>query len=224
MSATSLTAVAPSPRRGFTLLELLVSMGIISLLAVMLIPVVPMARRHARDAKCKSNLTQIWKTMNIYANNHDDILFSNLEDPLLISNVAYRDGQPTGLGCMYPLYLREPDILYCPADQVRDPKWERGWANWGTPTGIVELSYGYRGGHGIQDDPNKPIRLALIDAHPKKVFVIDYYEPFQDPPRVHHPRHINMMRGWGKVDQMNVEPSFGPNVEDLDAALALVDQ
>ncbi len=222
-------------RGGFTLLELLVSVGIISLLAVMLLPILPMARRHARDAKCKSNLTQVWKIVNIYANNHRDTLFSNLDTPLRISNVAWSNGRPTGFGCLYPLYLKEYDILYCPDDPVRDPKWQYGWQNWDTPDGEVQLSYGYRGLQGlIKDqalvqailaDPTKapPVTLAIVDSHPKKVFAAEFYEPFFVPERVHHPRHINFVRCWGQVEQENVIPSFGPTDDDFDAALSHLD-
>jgi len=211
-------------RAGFTLLELLVSMGIIALLAVMLLPIIPMARRHARDAKCKSNLTQIWKTVNIYANNYGDTLFGNYDTPLLMSNVVYSNGRPTGFGCMYPLFLKEYEILYCPNDPVRGPEWEYGWANWGTPDGEVQVSYGYRGAQGLLSNPDKPITLALVDSHPKKVFAAEFYQPYLVPPRVNHPRHINYLRCWGQVEQKNLVPSFGPDQEDFDIALTRLEQ
>lgn len=223
-AAVSTSHGGPHPRMGFTLLELLVSMGIISLLAVLLLPILPMARRHARDARCKSNLSQVWKTVNIYANNHKDVLFQNYDTPMRVSNVAYSQGRPTGLGCLYPLYLKEIDILFCPDDPVRDSKWEHGWDNWGTEDGEVQLSYGYRGGQGLLTDPSQMVTLATVDSHPKKVFAVEFYEPFLVPPRVHHPRHINLVRCWGQVEQMDVIPSFGPTDEDIEAALGLLDR
>jgi len=210
--------------RVFTLLELLVTMGIISLLAVMLLPALSMSRGHARDTKCKSNLTQIWKSVNIYANNHNDMFFSNLDTPTRISNVAYSNGRPTGLGCLYPMSLIEPRILYCPSDPVRSQEWTYGWANWGTPDGEVQISYGYRGGQGFFDDPNKPVTVALVDTHPQKVFIAEFYEPFTSPARVHHATHINFLRCNGQVEAMNLIPSFGPNDDDFIAALNLLDK
>ncbi|HPD14334.1 MAG TPA: type II secretion system protein [Planctomycetota bacterium] len=222
-------------RGGFTLLELLVSIGIISMLAVLLLPVVPMARRHARDTKCKSNLSQIWKTVNIYANNHKDTLFSNLDTPLRISNVAYSNGRPTGFGCLYPLFVKEYVIFFCPSDPVRGPEWANGWDNWDTEDGEVQISYGYRGAQGFVKDPAllaaialdpakaPPVTLATIDAHPKKVFAAEFYEPFLVPARVNHPMHINLIRCWGQVEHKNVTPSFGPNPEDFDLALELLE-
>ena len=220
---------------GFTLLELLVSIGIISVLAVMLLPILPMARRHARDAKCKSNLSQIWKTVNIYANNYKDNLFSNLDTPLRISNVVYSKNRATGFGCLYPLFLKEYQILYCPGDPARDPEWDYGWANWGTDEGEVQISYGYRGLQGliknpalvqaILADPTRApgINLSLIDAHPKKIFAAEFYEPFLSPERVNHPRHINFLRCNGQCEQQNTIPSFGPTDEEFDVALGYLD-
>jgi len=202
---------------------------------VMLLPILPMARRHARDTKCKNNLAQLWKTVNIYANCHKDTLFSNLDTPLRISNVAYSNGRPTGFGCLYPLFLKEYQMLFCPDDPVRDPQWAFGWQNWGTEEGVVQISYGYRGLQGllrdtgliaaILADPTKapPVTLALVDAHPKKVFAAEFYEPFLTPMRVHHPRHVNFLRCNGQCEQMNVMPSFGPTDEDFDTALEHLD-
>jgi len=54
--------------KGMTLVEILVVIGIMSLLAGLILPAVLRARAAARDAQCKSNLAQVGKAMRLYLN------------------------------------------------------------------------------------------------------------------------------------------------------------
>lgn len=54
-------------RRGFTLVEVLVVIGVIAVLVGVLIPVISAARRHSRDVTCASNMRQICLAIIAYA-------------------------------------------------------------------------------------------------------------------------------------------------------------
>jgi prepilin-type N-terminal cleavage/methylation domain-containing protein len=62
----------PSPRGGFTLVELLVVIGIIAVLIAILLPVLSKARAAANRVACQSNVRQIFVGISLYCNDSGD--------------------------------------------------------------------------------------------------------------------------------------------------------
>src|SRR5213592_2514501 len=78
--ARSMTRKAPSLSAGFTLVELLVVIGVIALLISILMPALRRAREAANGAACSSNQRQIMMAFLMFANEHKGHLPGNWWD------------------------------------------------------------------------------------------------------------------------------------------------
>jgi prepilin-type N-terminal cleavage/methylation domain-containing protein len=132
-------------RAGFTLVELLVVIGIIAVLVAILLPALTKARAAANRTVCMSNLRQLGTAIQMYGNEFHGIWPRFLDrDP---TSGAIQDSAATtsfawgkdsflyplgryGVGLLYP-YLRHRDVFYCPSavgvpfvDDSRGLNWE----------------------------------------------------------------------------------------------------
>ena len=109
-------------RGAFTLVELLVVIGIIAVLISILLRSLRTARQAAQRAQCLSNLRSIMQMMNIYAaDNRQQITLGCLGDDYQTSYIMARtsttDVRWPGFGPLYKANLmRTPGIFYCPSE------------------------------------------------------------------------------------------------------------
>jgi prepilin-type N-terminal cleavage/methylation domain-containing protein/prepilin-type processing-associated H-X9-DG protein len=109
-------------KHAFTLIEILVVIGIISILAAILFPVFAQARRRAQATTCLSNLRQLGTGILLYAHDYDDLLLWGA-DPSDLNTDGWR-GTPdeTKIFSMQPQhlllepYIKNRSVFHCPLD------------------------------------------------------------------------------------------------------------
>ena len=122
--------------RGFTVIELLVVMGVITVLAAFLFPSLNRVRDMLNQTTCLSNIRQIGVAMTIYAaDNSGNLPYQPTEDVIDFANPSVINAQPSFLGLLLRYIPNYRKIYVCPN------AWETPWVAWNGPSIYSDSNY-----------------------------------------------------------------------------------
>jgi prepilin-type N-terminal cleavage/methylation domain-containing protein/prepilin-type processing-associated H-X9-DG protein len=114
-------AKATSSRKGFTLVELLVVMGIIALLMGMLLPSLSRARQYALKVNCASNMRQVYIELQLYADANRGWLFPRRDVAPWTFGYVGPNTDPNQVWTTMVFGRTDPPVMVCPTDLGQFP-------------------------------------------------------------------------------------------------------
>lgn len=152
-----------SARSGVTLIEILVSFGVIGLLLALLLPAVLSSREAARKTQCRNNLRQIGVALHSFHEQHGFLDTQRTLKAILprmgegAIAAEFDAGEAADLqGQSYPLtHVTSPASYVCPSDFLAErSKWDTNYViNFGSP---LDWQAGFR------QRGDEPFRLSLV--------------------------------------------------------------
>ncbi len=105
--------------RGFTLIELIIVIAILTVLAALTVPVLQMGSRTAKSVKCIANLKAIYLGLVQYTDEFDDFL------PAAGSDEGEKNGWPAWYRTLLPYVGNQWEVYACPGKYFRIKDIER---------------------------------------------------------------------------------------------------
>ncbi len=218
------------PRPGFTLVELLVVIGIIALLIGILLPTLGRARESARKVVCLSNLRQGHTTLIGYANDHRyqvplgytngwkqfNYVVSRNREGFPAASPATGKAGPRWLGQLWVAgFVPSPEAWYCPEERDEQIRFNTASNRWppGDPSSFrTRFGYGTRplidwpepAGPDANPDTDMPdVAMPKLQRHNNDVVLADlFHKPTQVAER--HGDGINAVWGHGGAQFIDV--------------------
>lgn len=189
--------IQPRRHAGFTLVELLVVIGIIALLISILIPALGKANQQAKATACLSNIKQLTQAWIMYANEYKgNLVFAetnaerNPDGSLNTSNLDKRDGWVIDAGTLTNTpdairagllwkYCSQPEVYRCPASY--DARNFRSYSISFVMNGSSDPPHGFFSFMPKINGQPMPILKKMNQVKPDRLVFIEEYDT-QAPP------------------------------------------
>ena len=168
-ASTLLRDAGVLPRRGFSLIEMLISLAIMLILFTMMFGFGSRRNQLTKKERCQANLQKLYISLQIYANEHADWF------PRQTNAVTSEDA----LNVLVPRYAADASIFVCPGS--KDKPLPPGAALQGG-----RISYAYYMGRR-QADAGLPLMSdRQVDTKPKVVHTQVFSDDGKKPANNHH--------------------------------------
>jgi prepilin-type N-terminal cleavage/methylation domain-containing protein len=220
-------AIQAHRKGGFTLVELLVVIGIIVILISLLMPAITRARQQAEGVKCMSNLRQIGMSMLDYSDSHNGYLFPTNMGHDANGNPPHVYLDPTtGLWVhnTWPTMIDDwhnvwnPAVMVCPSDD--QPQNALDGLGTEDHSYVANSHVGYWSVKYSSPLPNHQSPSDVILMGEKYTIISDYYMELGDYIRVVEPHRHGIIYGSNFL-MMDLHVVTTPPLTPQQAAFAL---